>query len=60
MERFGQILYSLKGNPHKATNQKKHIFDKFYDEVFGEGNFQITESTNVIKKYYDIKKLIKQ
>ena len=23
MERFGQVLYSLKGNPHKASSRKK-------------------------------------
>ena len=56
MERFGQILYSLMGNPHKATNQKKHIFDRFYDDVFGEDNFQITESPRLIKKYFEIKR----
>ena len=57
MERFGQILYSLKGNPHKATNQKKHIFDRFYGDVFGEGNLDLTDSPAIIEDYFTTKKI---
>lgn len=56
MERFGQVLFSLKGNPHKASNQKKQIFDKYYDELFGETNLRIEETPSQISKYYEIKK----
>lgn len=57
MERFGQILYSLKGNPHKASNKKKEIFDKDYNEIFGEGSLKVDESPAQIKKYFEIKSL---
>jgi len=35
MEKYGQILFSIKGNPHKATSQKKDIFDKYYQDILG-------------------------
>ncbi len=52
MEKFGQILYSLKGFPEKATNQKKQIFDKYYDEVFGEKNLNIEDSPKRLFKFF--------
>jgi hypothetical protein len=55
MERFGQVLFSLKGFPEKATNQKKEIFDKYYDEIFADGNLEINESPNQIRRYFEIK-----
>lgn len=56
MERFGQILYSLKGNPHRASGRKKEIFDKYYDEIF-EDILDVDESLSQIKKYFEIKLL---
>jgi len=56
MERFGQILFTLQGNPHRATNQKKHIFDKYYDQVFGAENLFINESPQQIRRYFELKK----
>lgn len=55
MERFGQILFSLLGNPHQASNRKKQIFDQYYDEVFGDGNLSIADSPSQVKKYFEIK-----
>ena len=55
MEKFGQILYSLKGFPEKASNQKKQIFDKEYAEVFGEKNLKIEDSPEQIENYFNIK-----
>lgn len=54
MERFGQILFSLKGYPEKASNQKKQIFDKKYNDIFGEGSFEIENSVSIIQKYFEI------
>lgn len=34
MEKFGQILFSIKGSPEKATNNKQDIFDKHYKDIF--------------------------
>lgn len=56
MERFGQILLSIAGFPERATNQKKNIFDKYYEAVFGGDNLKIEESPNIIKRYFEIKK----
>lgn len=34
MERLAQILYSKQGRPDRASNQKKKLFDKYYDDIF--------------------------
>jgi hypothetical protein len=60
MERFGQVLFSLQGNPHKASNQKKQIFDQFYDGVFGDGSLNISDSPHQIKKYFQIKSVYEE
>lgn len=56
MERFGQILFAIKGNPEKASNQKKQIFDKYYDDIFGAHSLKISDSPSQIKQYFEIKK----
>jgi len=56
MEKFGQILFSILGYPEKASNQKKDIFEKHYDLVFKEPNFELTKSVDYIKRYFEIKK----
>ncbi|MGF7072334.1 AIPR family protein [Mucilaginibacter sp. 3215] len=55
MEKFGQILFAIQGFPEKASNQKKQIFDKYYDQIFNKGNFEITRSADYVKRYYEIK-----
>lgn len=57
MERFGQILFSLKGHPEKTTNQKKQLFEKYYEEIFGSENLTIEDSPAQITKYFEIKKV---
>ncbi|NJN74796.1 MAG: AIPR family protein [Limnothrix sp. RL_2_0] len=56
MERFGQILYSIKISPHQASSRKKKIFNKFYGDLFGETNLEIEESPNQIKTYFEIQR----
>ncbi len=56
MEKFGQILFALKGFPEKTSNQKKQIFDKYYDSLFGESKLVISDAPNQIKEYFEIKK----
>jgi len=53
MEKYGQILFSIKGNPHKATSQKKDIFDKYYQDVFGD-SLDIEKSPEQIKNYFEV------
>lgn len=56
MEQFGQILFAIQGNPEKSSNQKQHIFGKYYDDIFSESNFNISESPSIIENYFEIKK----
>lgn len=56
MERFGQILFSLKGFPEKASTQKKQVFDKYYEKLFGEDNLTIEDSPNQVSRYLEVKK----
>lgn len=56
MERFGQILMSLNGMPERATNQKKAIFDKYYDDLFLSEKFNLELCPEMIINYFLIKK----
>lgn len=56
MEKFGQILFSVQGHPEKASNQKKQIFDKYYNQIFGEQNFDLSKSAEYVNRYFEIKK----
>lgn len=56
MEQFGQILFALQGSPEKSSNQKQHIFGKYYDEIFNEKIFNISQAPEIIERYFDIKK----
>ncbi|MFT6528600.1 MAG: hypothetical protein ACJAZB_000232 [Psychrosphaera sp.] len=55
MVRFGQLLYSINGNPEKATSSKQSIFSKKYDEVFTEDREYLVKSFDIIKNYFEIK-----
>ena len=56
MEKFGQILFSIQGYPEKASNQKKQIFDKYYNQIFTDENFDLLKAPEYIKRYFDIKR----
>jgi len=56
MEKFGQILFAVQGFPEKASNQKKQIFEKYYDMVFKEPKFDLLKSADYVKRYFEIKK----
>jgi hypothetical protein len=56
MERFGQILMSFRGMPERATNQKKFIFDKYYDELFLSETFKLELCPEMITSYFQVKK----
>ncbi len=55
MEKFGQILYAMQGFPEKASNAKKHIFEKYYDMVFGESKFDLLKAPVYVNRYFEIK-----
>lgn len=60
LEKFGQILFSIQGNPHKASNQKSKIFNEYYDDVFKSEKFIYEKCPEYVEKYYDIKKKLKK
>lgn len=56
MEKFGQILFAVQGFPEKVSNQKKQIFEKYYNVVFKEPKFDLSKSAEYVKRYFEIKK----
>ena len=56
MEQFGQILFAVQGNPEKSSNQKQHIFGRYYNEIFSEDKFNISEAPKIIESYFEVKK----
>jgi hypothetical protein len=56
MEQFGQILFAYQGFPEKSSNQKQHIFGKYYDSIFSEGSFDFSNAPQLVESYYRIKK----
>ena len=56
MEKFGQILFSIQGFPEKASNSKKQIFDKYYEQIF-KNNFRIENSVTYIKTYFKVSEI---
>ncbi|WP_312413845.1 AIPR family protein [Pseudescherichia sp.] len=56
MEQFGQILFAYQGFPEKSSNQKQHIFGKYYDGIFSEDNFNFSNAPQLVESYYEIKK----
>lgn len=54
MEKVAQILYAYKGYPDRATNQKRYLFDKYYDEIFDEEKIDFSEVVKLINTYYEI------
>ena len=54
-EELAQILYSSKGYPDRATNQKSKLFGVYYNEIFGEDVINYDEILNLIILYNEIK-----
>lgn len=58
MEKFGQILTAVQGNPERATNSIQNIFEKYYNDLFIK-NFNIAEAPTLIESYFEIIKSYK-
>ncbi|MCF2950326.1 AIPR family protein [Paraglaciecola aquimarina] len=54
MERFGQLLLALKGFPEKSSNQKQHIFGKYYTDLFDSQSFDVSEAPTIIETYFNV------
>lgn len=48
IERLAQLLYSQKGFPDKASNQKAKLFQEFYNDIFYCENFNIENCRYII------------
>lgn len=59
MEKFGQILMAINGNPERSTNSIQNIFGKHYNDLFVK-NFDITLAPRLINEYFDIIKNYKE
>ncbi|WP_314449992.1 AIPR family protein [uncultured Granulicatella sp.] len=59
-ETLAQILYSYKGYPDRATNQKKKLFGIYYDEIFGEDVIEFDKLLELIKLYDKIETKYKE
>lgn len=60
MEKVAQILYTYMGNPDRATNQKKALFEKYYDEIFDEQSLDFEVVLNLIEQYFNIEEEYKK
>ncbi|MBP2279918.1 hypothetical protein H4W00_000731 [Psychrobacter sp. PL19] len=60
MEKFGQILMAQYGMPEKSVNQKKKIFDKYYDLLFVNNDSLIDDSVKQIELFQKIREAYKR
>ena len=52
-EKLAQILYSAKGFPDRASNQKKRLFQEYYEDIF-LNDFNLENAVELVKLYYSI------
>lgn len=55
-EKTAQILYSASGYPDRSSNQKKRLFQEYYDDIFKGENFSLENTVECINLYYYIEK----
>ena len=55
IQKLGQILYAVYGNPGQVSNKKKNIFTTEYDNLFCTDELLSPQTVNYIKAYYDIR-----
>ena len=60
MEKLAQILYSSKGYPDRASNQKRRLFQDYYDEIFKTEEFSLENCKNYAEKFVEIEKFYKK
>ena len=51
MERLAQLIYSYKGYPDRATNQKSQLFERYYDDIFDKNKLDFDLYVNLVKYY---------
>lgn len=60
MERLGQILYSVNGYPDRASNQKKRLFQEYYDEIFKSENFNLEDALKYSNLFVEVERIYKK
>ncbi|EIR4022040.1 AIPR family protein [Enterococcus faecalis] len=60
MEKTAQLIYSYQGYPDRATNQKKALFEKYYDEIFDVENLDFEVLVSLIIKYYEVENIFSE
>lgn len=58
-EKLAQIIYSAKGYPSRAINNKKKLFEDYYEDIFPE-NLDISNVEVLIDEYMEIVNKYKQ
>lgn len=58
-ERLAQIIYSIKGFPNRAGNQKRNLFGPYYDFIFKE-ELNLEDIPDLCKIYYEIEDMYKK
>ncbi|MCR1927655.1 AIPR family protein [Enterococcus gallinarum] len=56
MEKVAQLIYSYMGYPDRATNQKKALFEKYYNAIFDQEKLEFDLIIRLIYRYYEIEK----
>ncbi len=59
MERLAKIIYSIKGFPDKAINQKKRLFIDYYEDIFKNNGFNVDVALSLTRIYSSIEKYYK-
>ncbi|MBQ9230733.1 MAG: AIPR family protein [Prevotella sp.] len=59
MEKLGQILYAVKGNPENSTNKKRLIFESEYKRLFLVDDILSEKTVSYIKNYFSFRDLYK-
>jgi len=55
IQKLGQILYAVCGNPGQVSNKKKDIFTTEYDKLFCSNELLSLKTVDYIRTYYDIR-----
>lgn len=54
MEKLGQILLAYNGHPEKSSNNKKKIFDTYYEKIFNNNPEFMKRAIELVEDYYNV------
>ena len=53
-EKIAQLLYSASGYPDRASNQKKRLFQEYYEDIFKGDSFSLDKVVKLTHQYFEI------